>query len=179
MKKTVIVCGLIAGAIITIMMTISTTIYCSKGDFEHGMIYGYAGMIICFSMILVGTKNFRDKYNDGIISFGKGFKIGMLITLIASTMYVIGWLINYYFFIPDFADKYAAYMIDKAKAAGASQTELNKTVLQMANLKEMYKNPIFTALLTYAEIVPVGLVVSLISALIFKRKIKAPSQSGN
>jgi len=179
MKKTVIVCGLIAGAIVTTMALISTSVYCAKGDFDHGMIYGYASMIIAFSLILVGIKNFRDKYNGGVISFGKAFKIGLLITLVAATIYVIGWLIDNYFFIPDFADKYAAHIIDKAKASGASQAEINKQILDMANFKEMYKNPFFKVLLTYAEIVPVGLVVSLISALIFKRKVKAPLQPTN
>jgi len=179
MKKTVIVCGLIAGAIVTTMALISTSVYCAKGDFDHGMIYGYATMIIAFSLILVAIKNYRDKYNGGVISFWKGLKIGLLITLIASTIYVIGWLIDNYYFIPDFMDKYAAHIIDKAKASGASQAEINKQILDMTNLKEMYKNPFFKVLLTYAEIVPVGLVVSLISALIFKRKVKAPLQPTN
>jgi len=34
----------------------------------------------------------------------------------------------------------------------------------------LFKNPFFTAIMTYAEILPVGLVVALISALILKRK---------
>jgi hypothetical protein len=44
---------------------------------------------------------------------------------------------------------------------------------EMAGYKEMYKNPLFLILLTYAEIFPVGLLVSVISAFILKQKVSA------
>jgi hypothetical protein len=174
MKKIVLVYGIIAGLIVAGMMAFSTGYYCTKGDFEGGMIYGYSAMIIAFSMIFVGIKSFRDKQNGGIINFGKAFKIGLFISLIASTIYVIGWLINYYCFIPDFMDKYAVAMINKAKASGISAAELAKKTADMAQMKQWYKNPLFVILMTYIEILPVALVVTLISALILKRS--APKQ---
>jgi len=171
MKKLVLVYGIIAGLIVTGMMAFSTGYYCAKGDFEGGMIYGYSAMIIAFSMIFVGIRSFRDKHNGGTISFGKAFKVGLFISLIASTIYVIGWLINYYYFIPDFMDKYAAAMIAKTKASGVSANELAKKTADMAQMKEWYKNPLFVILMTYVEILPVGVIVALISALILKRKV--------
>jgi hypothetical protein len=171
MKKIVMVCGLIAGLIVSAMLVITLVIYKSSGDFEHGMIYGYASMLLAFSLIFVGIKNYRDKYNHGVINFGKAFKIGLFITLIASTIYVIVWLIDYYFFIPDYGEKYAAQMLEKLKASGASQMEVAKQTKEMASFSEMYKNPLFNALITYSEIIPVGLIVSLVSSLILKKKI--------
>lgn len=170
MKKVILVYGIIAGLIVTGMMAFSTGYYCSKGDFEGGMIYGYSAMIIAFSMIFVGIKSFRDKHNGGVISFGKAFRIGLFISLIASTIYVIGWLINYYCFIPDFMDKYSAAMIGKARASGMSAEALAKKSAEMAQMKEWYKNPLFVILMTYIEILPVGVLVALISALILKRR---------
>jgi hypothetical protein len=38
----------------------------------------------------------------------------------------------------------------------------------------MYKNPLLFILMTYAEILPVGILIALISALILKRKPKEP-----
>jgi hypothetical protein len=169
MKKLVLVYGIIAGLIVTGMMAFSTGYFCARGDFEGGMIYGYSAMIIAFSMIFVGVRSFRDKHNGGTINFGKAFKIGFFISLIASTIYVIGWLINYYFFMPDFMDKYAAVMLSKAKASGISADELAKKTADMTRMKEWYKNPLFVILMTYVEILPVALVVTLISALILKR----------
>jgi hypothetical protein len=171
MKKVVLVYGIIAGLIVAAMMALTTGYYCAKGDFEGGMIYGYSSMIIAFSMIFVGVRSFRDKHHAGVISFGKAFKVGFIITLIASTIYVIAWLINYYFFIPDFMDKYAAAMIAKTKASGVSAAELANKTTNMARMKEWYKNPLVVILMTYAEILPVGVIVALISALILKRKI--------
>ena len=121
-------------------------------------------------MVYVGIRNYRDKYNGGVISFGKAFKIGIMIVLIASTIYVVAWLIDYFFFIPDFMEKFSASELDKLKASGASQIEIDKETKEMANLTRMFKNPFFNAMMTYVEILPVGLIVTVISSLILKRK---------
>jgi amino acid transporter len=170
MKRTVLVFGLIAGIIVTAIMVISMARCYSNPNFESSMVLGYASMLLAFSFIYVGVKNYRDKYNEGIISFGKAFKVGFLICLVASTVYVLVWLIDYYLFIPDFMDKYTAHTLLEAKKSGASATELASKTEEMNKYKEMYKNPIWIILLTYMEIIPIGLVVSLISAMILKRK---------
>jgi hypothetical protein len=171
MKKTVLICGLIAGLIST-SLYIGLMLLGKAGDmdFKHGMIYGYTLMILAFSFIFVGTKITRDKYNGGTISFGRAFLVGFYITLIASTIYVVVWLIDFHFFIPDFAEKYSAHILESLRASGASQEEIARQSAKTASFSEMYKNPLFNALLTYSEIVPVGLLVSLISAWALKRK---------
>jgi len=170
MKKNIIVGGLISGLILAIFMVVVTAICYKNEDFESSMVLGYASMILAFSMIFVGIKNYRDRFNNGFVTFGKAFTIGLYITLIASTIYVIVWLIDYYLFIPDFLDKYSAHVLKEAKTAGASPVEMNEKVAEMSGYKEMYKNPLLVILLTYTEVLPVGLVVSIISALILKRK---------
>lgn len=173
MKKTVLICGLIAGLISTsLFIGLMLLGKAGQDDFKNGAIYGYTLMILAFSLIFVGTKITRDKYNGGAISFARAFRVGLYITLIASTMYVIVWLIDYYLFIPDFAEKYTAHILDGMKASGASQSSIAKKTEELASLSRMIKNPLFNALLTYSEILPVGLVVSLISALALKRKKK-------
>ena len=173
MKKNIIIYGLIAGIVVSILMLVTTN-YIShcEGNVDYGtsMLIGYASMLIAFSLVFVGIRNYRDKYNEGVISFGKAFKIGIMIVLIASTIYVVAWLIDYFFFIPDFAEKYSAHTLDKLKAGGASQIEIDKQTKEMANFAMMYKNPFFNAMMTYMEILPVGLIVTLISSLILKRK---------
>jgi len=171
MKKNIIVYGLIAGIVVSTLMLISVnSISHREGNFDYnkGLLIGYASMLIAFSLVFVGIRNYRDKYNGGVISFGKAFKIGIMIVLIASTIYVIAWLIDYFFFIPDFMEKYSAHIIDKLKASGASQ--IDRQTKEMANFAVSYNNPFFNAMMTYLEIVPVGLVVTLISSFILKRK---------
>lgn len=174
MKKNIIIYGLIAGIIVSILMLSSVNYlsHCEGSvDYDTSMLIGYASMLLSFSLVFVGIRNYRDKYNKGVISFGKAFKIGIIIVLIASTIYVVAWLIDYFFFIPDFLEKYSAHMLDELKATGTSQAEIDKQTKEMADFSNMYKNPFFNAMITYTEILPVGLIVTLISSLILKKKV--------
>ncbi len=173
MKKNILIYGLIAGLVVSALMLSSVNYlsHCEGNiDWDTSMLIGYASMLIAFSLVYVGIRNYRDKYNAGTISFGKAFKTGMLMVLIASTIYVVAWLIDYFFFIPDFMEKYATHTLDELKTSGASQIEIKKQTKDMENFAIMYKNPFFNAMMTYAEILPVGLIVTLISSLILKRK---------
>jgi hypothetical protein len=167
MKRIIIIHGLIAGIIVSTLMLLGIN---TISDFENGMVIGYASMLIAFSLVYVGIRNYRDNYNAGVLNFGMAFKTGIYIVLIASTIYVISWLIAYYFFMPDFLDKYSSYYLEKMKLAGASSTELDAKSKEMAEFALMYQNPFFNAMMTYLEILPVGLIVTIISALILKRK---------
>jgi hypothetical protein len=144
-------------------------IYMSKNsNADHGtnaMLVGYLSMLIAFSLIFVAVKTYRDKQNGGVVSFGSAFKMGLLIALMASTMYVISWALVYNLYLPDFMDKYADAMIKSAKPK-----ELQKVTEQAQQYKEMYKSPLYFTFFTYMEILPVGIIVSLISALLLKRK---------
>ena len=172
MKKNILIYGLIAGIVVAILMVFNINYIGKSGkvSYETSLVLGYASMLIACSLVYVGIRNYRDKYNGGVISFGKAFKIGVMIVLIASTFYVVAWLIDYYFFVPDYMDKYSAHMLDELKASGASQVKIDKETKKMADMITMLKNPLFNAMMAYAEILPVGLIVTLISSLILKRK---------
>lgn len=181
MKKYILVYGAISGLIISAFMGISMAIMgCSSGDMDGGsgsMIIGFSAMIVAFSFIFVGIKNFRDKQNEGIITFGKAFLIGFMISFLASTMYVITWAVEFHYFMPDFMDKYSAIQIKQLQSSGISGNELDKAIKKVQDLNIQYKtNPIVFALYTYMEILPVGIFISLISALILKRKVSKFSE---
>lgn len=173
MKKTIITFGLIAGAIVAAAMVYGTYSSYKDPDFESSMMIGYAGMLVAFTFVFIGIQNFRDKQNGGIITFGTAFKIGALISLIASTCYVGVWLIEYYCFIPDFMEKYAASMVNQAQESGLTAAELAAEKEKMLMYIDWYKNPLLVILLTYMEILPIGLIITLISALILKKKTLA------
>ena len=179
MKKTAFIFGSISGIIVATLMGIS--MFATKDNPDaHGnmsMLLGYTGMLIAFSFIFVGVKNLRDKQLNGVISFGKAFRTGLLIALIASTIYVLVWLVEYYCFLPDFMEKYAAHALRQAERSGADAATLAAKKAEMAWYQNLYKNPLFVILFTYAEIFPVGFLVSLICALILKRKPKQPEMA--
>jgi hypothetical protein len=170
MKKNILTYGLISGSIISALMAVNVSMCSNSGDFESSMLIGYASMLIAFSMIFVALKNYRDKYNGGILSFGKAFKLGLFITLIASAIYVIVWMIEEQLFFPDFMEKYMAHEMSKLQSSGISGAELASEAKKLEQAKEWYKNPILKILMTFMEIFPVGLMVTLISSLILKRK---------
>jgi hypothetical protein len=170
MKRNILIFGLIAGLILGAYVISIAWLSRINPDHSGNAVVGYASMVIAFSFIYVGIRNFRDKYNQGVVSFGKAFRIGLGITLIGSTFYVITWLIDYYFFIPDFMDKYAAHLISEARASGLSQAALDKRIAEINHLGDLYKNPLFVVLFTYLEVAPVGVLISLFTAFIIRRK---------
>ncbi|MES2748035.1 MAG: DUF4199 domain-containing protein [Bacteroidota bacterium] len=172
MKKTIITYGLIAGLICMSFMIVSTLVWRGTDNANQSMIIGFAGMLIAFIFIFVGIKNYRDKQNGGIISFGAAFKIGFFIALIASSIYTLVWLIEFHFFMPDFMEKFADKEIQGYKSSGLSATELSAKITEIETMRENYKNPLLRICYTLMEILPIGIVVSLISALILKRNPK-------
>jgi hypothetical protein len=170
MKKQVWIFGSIAGLIVSTFMAISMAYVNSSPGHEGSYVVGFGSMIVAFAFIYVGIRNYRDKTLGGMISFGKAFKLGLLIALVASTFYVVTWVVEYNLFMPDFMDKYTSGMMQQAEKRGASAAEMAEMASEMDGYKEMYRNPVLMVLLTYTEILPVGLIVALISAAILRRK---------
>src|SRR5690606_22760446 len=102
----------------------------------------------------------RDRFGNGTITFKSAFLTGLYITLLASTVYVLVWLVYYYNFIPDFGERYSQYSIEKLQLAGATASEIEEKRTEMAAFSELYKNPLAVSFFTYLEILPVGLLFS-------------------
>ncbi|MCB0661237.1 MAG: DUF4199 domain-containing protein [Saprospiraceae bacterium] len=174
MKKVVLTYGAISGLVVTTMMLGMVPLWQEDGqmDMDKGEILGYISMIVSLSMIFFGVKNYRDKHQEGVITFGKAFKVGFLIALVASSIYVAGWM--FYYGISeaaqDFPQKYVDYQIEQMVQNGASEVEIEEKRVENQQFLEMYKNPFIRIGMTLMEILPVGLLVSLLTALILKRK---------
>lgn len=164
MKKQVLVFGLVLGLVLCIPWLIMVKMLYTNPEFKSNDLLGYAILVVIYSLIFVGIRNYRNKELGGIISFGTGFKTGALITLVAATIYVVIWLFYYYLFIPDFMDVFTQHMLYQC----ATEDELAAKTVEMENYSKMYENPVFVILLTYAEVIPIGLIVTLVSALILK-----------
>jgi len=126
--------------------------------------------VLAFLMIYFGVRSYRDNVADGHITFGRAFQVGFLIMAVASVCYVATWQVVYYKFMPDFTDKYAAYEVAKAKQSGATDAQIAEKAKQMAEFKEMYRNPLVNVALTFLEPLPVGLVFTLVTAGVLSRK---------
>jgi hypothetical protein len=130
---------------------------------EPNAIIGFSSML-AFIFVILGIKKERE-INNGAITFKRAFLTGLAISFIISTIYVLVWLVIYYNFFPDFMDKYSEMVLKNTKPE-----ELAEKITEMNQMKEWYKNPLMIIVLTYMEIFPIGIVVSLIGALFLKKK---------
>lgn len=176
MKKTVLTFGLISGAISAATMLATIPVADAIG-FDKGEIIGYTIIVLSALMVFFGIRSYRENAGGGRISFGRGFAVGILITLISNAFYVGTWEVVYFKLMPDFGDKYAAHMIERAKASGASQQKIDEKVRQAQEFKVMYDKPAMNVALTLMEVFPIGLAVTLASAGILRKKPREPGGS--
>lgn len=179
MKKIVLRYGLIAGAIIVLFMTTSMSLMGKELHYKIGEVFGYASMIIALSTIFVGIRKYRDEELGGFISFGKAFQVGLFITLVASALYVTGWMIYSATGTgQEFMANYLDATIAQLRQSGISEAEVDQKVAEMEAFMEMYKNPIVKIGMTFLEIFPVGLIISLIAAALLRKSKTTPSLVG-
>ena len=172
MKKTVLTFGLISGAVAAVLMN-SLVLFADRIGFDKAVIVGYTTIVVSLLLVPFGIRSYRENVGGGNITFGRAFAVGILITLISCICYVVAWEILYFKFLPDFAERYTAYMVEKARAAGASQQAIEATRQEMKNMKAMLDNPLINGAMAFIEPFPVGLVITLVSAAILRKKPKS------
>jgi predicted ABC-type exoprotein transport system permease subunit len=178
MKKTIISYGLMAGAIVSAMLFITQPLF-RNGTLNHqnGVYVGFTSMIVAFSLIFFGVKSYRDNHLNGSITFGKAFSAGILIALVGSLCYAITWEFIMRFVYPDFAQWYSQCQIDQLVKEGASDIKLAEAKLELQKFEEMYANPFIRFGFTLLEILPVGLIITLISAGLLRNSKFLPAES--
>ena len=173
MKNVIIRYGLISGGIAALLMICTALYYHNASDWSGGEIIGYAGILLSLVFVFLGVRAYREQRAGQAFGFGKAFQVGLLITLISCALYVVAWMLVYEILMPDFMEKYADHMLASLRASGASEAVIQQQTAKMAEYKAMYQNPFVRIALTFIEPFPMGLLVTVISALILKRP--APS----
>jgi hypothetical protein len=169
MKKTVLIFGVISGAVSSGIM-LATLPFVDKLDFDKGAIIGYTSLVLSALVVFFGVRSYRDNVGNGHLGFGRGFATGLLITLISCACYVVTWEILYFKLMPDFGQKFATHMVDRVRDAGGTPQQIADMRRQADSFKQMYDNPLMNAAITFTEPFPIGLVVSVLSAAILRKK---------
>ena len=176
MRKIVLTFGLIAGAILSVMMIITIPFQDQIG--VNGYVIGYTTMVLAFLLIYFGVRSYRDNMAGGTVGFGRALAIGTLITAVASLCYVATWEVLYFNFEHDFLRKEQAHELEKARAKGASEEALAKKKEEMDKFAIMYDNPAINAAFTFLEPLPVGVLIAFVTAGVLSRKKKSrPGES--
>jgi Protein of unknown function (DUF4199) len=174
MKKTVLTFGLIAGVIISVLMNASLLLANKIGS-SHSMMLGYTIMVASFLLVYFGIRSYRDNNLAGRISFSRAFACGLLITLITTVFYVVSWEIIFFNFMPHFMDGYFAAQIRHVQSSGLDPATIATKVAAIQHSQQLYQNPFVNMAYTFIEPLPVGLIITLISAAILRRKSPVPS----
>lgn len=170
MKKVVLVFGILSGAVSSLMMFLTMPLI-HKGtiNFKNGYVVGYTSIVLSLLLVFFGIRSYRQNAG-GTISFGRGVAVGLLITLISCAFYVASWEVLYFNFMPDFMDQYSAHEIGRMRESGAPAAAVAAKEKELAKMKEWYRNPFFNVAMTFIEPFPVGLIMTLVSAAILRRR---------
>lgn len=176
MFRKILVFGLIAGLIVGVVLS---ALIVSMGDQppgEYSMLIGYLTMLVGLSAVFIGIKRHRDLDLGGVIRFWPAFGMGLAMSLIAGVVYVVCWEFASSMSQIDYAQTWITYMVDEQKAAGVTGAELDKFMAQMEAFKVQYANPWFRLPMTFTEIFPVGVLLSLISAALLRNSRFLPAR---
>lgn len=173
MKKTVLTFGLISGVVMSVLICAIVPFHDQIG-FDRGVYVGYTSMLMAFLLVFFGIRSYRENVGGGEITFWRAFQVGILISLITCVFYVVTWEIVYFNFLPNFFEKYTAYLVDKARASGASPEQLAQQIEQAKQMKALLDNKFLSAIIIFvAEPLPVGIAMTLISAAILRKRRRA------
>lgn len=183
MLRTILTFGLISGGIVALsMFPLIVFGDPGSGDGSHSMVTGYALMLLALSLIFVAVKRHRDRVLGGVIRFLPALGLGLAISVVAGIVYVVGWEITLAATDYSFVDNYSASMVEAARARGASAAEIAGIVADMDKFRVQYANPLFRLPMTFVEIFPVGLLISIVSAALLRnsrflpmRRAQAPA----
>lgn len=167
MKKTVIRYGLFSGLFMFLFFMVDSFLFASS-NFDTREILGWVGIVLSTIFIFFGIKYYRDRYNNGLITFGKGMALGLLILIVPSLVFGI-FNVVYVALNPEFMDSYYAYQVSKIKAS-LPAAEAAVQIEQLAKDKEMFGSPAIQFFAMFLSVFAVGLIVTVISALVLRRR---------
>jgi Protein of unknown function (DUF4199) len=175
MRRIILTHGVLAGVIIIGTMILAQTL---GGDTDHGagsLWFGYLTMLVALSLVFLGIKRHRDRDLGGVIKFGRAVLLGLGITLVASVIYVAAW--ETYLSLTDYAfiDQYVDSVVAAKEAKGLSGTALEAEVAKLEQLRTQYADPLFRMPMTFLEIFPVGLLITLVAAALLRNSRFLPA----
>ena len=168
MLRTILKYGAIAGVVVGGFMFATFIGFGGEPPSQYAMLIGYATMLIALSAVFVGIKRHRDVDRGGVIGFWPALGVGLGISFVAGVFYVVAWEGVQAVMQMDFATSYGNVMVEQARARGADAAEIARMQAEMDAFKVQYANPLFRLPMTFAEIFPVGVLVSLLSAALLR-----------
>ncbi len=178
MLRIILIYGLIGGVIVGAPMLWGMLTIDPNGPMpENGALVGYATMLVALTGVFLGVKHYRDKEKGGVIKFLPALGVGLGISAVASLGWVIAWEISLVVTKFDFVAAYYGAMIEQAQADGADAEKIAQLRSEQTGFAEMYSNPVIRMGITFIEMFPLGVVISLISAGLLRNSRFLPARA--
>lgn len=146
-----------------------TLVKITNADFDTQELIGYAGILLCLSFVYFGIRHYRDNVNGGIITFTEGLKLGLLIVLVPAVCFALTDTLEIILLDPHFYEKYATHMIDELRKSTPA-AQLPAKLKEMKAQMDFYSKPYINFIIMFLTVAAVGILVTLVSAFILKRK---------
>lgn len=169
MKKTALRYGLYSSVFMVGMFIIGFMIFMGpEKNYKGSEIFGYSSMVVSMVFVFFGIKHFRDQLNGGMLSFGKGMKVGLLIVLIPSLAFGLFTVIYMTAINPDYTENYYNYQLSQMQA-NMNAAEFDAARTKMEQQRAMFANPAFSFIVMALTVFVIGVIATVISSLILKR----------
>ncbi|MGW9684974.1 DUF4199 domain-containing protein [Flagellimonas sp. 2504JD1-5] len=168
MKKTVIRFGIYGAVTIWILFLISLFLLANL-SFATQEILGYVAMVLSLGFVYFGIKHFRDKENEGAVTFKNALIIGILISLITALAFGILDTVYSQILNPDFMTDYYDTIVEGLRNT-LPPDEFQERLAEINAEKKMFSNPLVSFAFMAMMVFVIGFIISLISALILQRK---------
>ncbi len=147
-----------------------------EGGADTGLIVGYLTQLLALTTVFLGIKHFRDKERGGVVKFMPAFLVGLGISAVASLGWIIGWEIvlasgfDYQTLMNEMTRRQAA-------ASGLTGAPLEQKIAESQAFMTLYmENPLVRLPITFVEMFPVGVIISLISAGLLRNSRFMPAR---
>lgn len=178
MLRIIVIYGLIGGVLVGAPMLWGMLTIDPNGPMpENGALVGYATMLVALTGVFLGVKHYRDKEKGGVIKFLPALGVGLGISAVASLGWVIAWEVSLALTKFDFAAAYFGQLIEQAQAEGATAEKIAQLQSEQRGFAEMYANPLMRVPITFVEMFPLGVVISLISAGLLRNSRFLPARA--
>jgi len=132
-------------------------------------IAGYLTMLLSMVFVFFGIRQYRDKVNNGTLTFGQGMKVGLLIVLIPAVFFGLFDILYTEVINPNWLENYYGQYIARIKAS--TPVDQLEAALKKANDQKMlFSNPVMQFLLMAATVLIIGFIVTIIASLTLRRR---------
>jgi len=164
-KTTLFNHSLLWGVILGIVLIVYTLILYFL-NLSTNRALGYVAWLIIIIVVFYAMKVYRDNVNQGVLSFGNAFVIGLLVCIISGLISAIFGYIQFSVLSPELIDKMLQITEERFLSRGMSDSMVESSL----EMSRKLMTPAMIAVMSFVWSLIFGAILSLILAAIVKKE---------